>query len=212
MTARPKYFTFTPSDEDTDGLANDLTGAGPWSSGNFVTTTIPDGLAHQLSLTSAANLSAINITLTGTDADGKVISETIAGPNANTVETTKFFKTLTAVSASATLGANVLDVGWVDEFSSPTIPLERYLSSPCLAQVTLTGTANFDIEDTMSELYPNPNSPSTQDSYTWLNDANFTNKSASLSAALAVICNACRLVVNSYSSGAVLKLAVLVPT
>lgn len=212
MTMRPKYLTWSPAAEDTDGIANDLTGAGPWVPN--VAAGPNDSLAHQLSLTSAANLSAITITVTGTDADDQAVSEALAGPNANTVETTGFFKTVTTISASSTLGANTLDIGWVDEAVSATIPLETFLheGSPAV-QVTLTGTANFDIEDTLSDIRATYSPPAGQASFTWLNDANFTNKSATLSANLALIAaRAIRLALNSYTTGAVLGLAIVTPS
>lgn len=210
MTMRPQYFSFTPANETTTGIATGLTGAGPWTS--FTLSGPSDSFAHQLSLTSAANLSAINITIVGTDADGQAVTETRAGPNANTVETSAYFKTVTSISAASTLGANTLDVGWVDEFVSQTLPTEIYLhQGPPFCQITLTGTANFDVEDTMSDIRASYSPPPSQGDFTWLNDANFTAKSASLSAQLAVIPRAIRLAVNSYSSGAVLKLAVITP-
>lgn len=133
-----------PANVDTDGLADGITGAGPWAAGDFVRTTTPDGLAHQLNLTSTANLSAINITLTGTDADDNVIAEVIAGPNNNTVETTKYFKTLTGVSAASTLGANTLDIGWVDEIVSRTVDLNP--DFPTYVQLDVTGTLSIDTD------------------------------------------------------------------
>lgn len=211
MTMRPVYYTFDLADADTDGIADNLTGAGPWSSGNFVATGPSDGFAHQLSLTSAANLSAINITITGSDADGVAFSETLAGPNAATVETTGFFKTVSAVSAASTLGANTLDIGWVGEVASQTIPLELFAVTPPTIAAVLTGTANFDIEVTNSDIRESYSPPPGQADYAWFNDANFTNKSASLVDNLADIVRACRLVVNSYSSGAEIRLEIVTP-
>jgi len=200
MTMRPVTYTFTPANTTTTGIATGLTGAGPWTT--FTLSGPSDGLAHQLALTSAANLSGINLTVTGTDADGVAISETLAGPNATTVETTAFFATVTQISAASTLGANTLDVGWVDEFVSQTIPLEFYVQGQTVnVQVELTGTANFDMEDTMSDIRAVPQP--AQGDLLWLNDANFTNKTASLSSPLAVVARASRLAVNSYTNGAV---------
>lgn len=210
MTMRPVYYSFTPANTTTTGIVSGLTGAGPWTT--FTLSGPSDGLAHQLSLTSAANISGINITVTGTDADGVAISETLAGPAANTVETTKYFKTVTQISAASTLGANTMDVGWVDEFVSQTIPLEFYLQGLTpVCQVTLTGTANFDIEDTLSDIRESYAPPPAQSDYFWQNDANFTNKSASLNANLALAPRAIRLVINSYTNGAVLELAIVTP-
>lgn len=194
---RAKYFTFSPSAVDTDGLANDLTGVGPWTSANFVTTATPDGLAHQLNLTSAANLSAITLTLTGTDADDNVITEAVTGPNATTVETTAYFKTLTGVSASSTLGANTLDIGWVDEFVSQTIPLDSYSNVPATISVGISGTADIDIDDTNDDIRDG----GIQSSWTWLVDANFDGQTASVGGQLTSQgLRAIRLKANSYSS------------
>lgn len=206
MTMRPKYLGFDPADEDSDGLADGLTGAGPWDTSDFVAAEISDGLAHQLSITSTSDLSAITFTITGTDADGREISEAIVGPNNAAVESTKYFKSISAVSVSATVGSATFDIGWVDEFASRTIPLEIYAKNPPSVQVGLTGTMGFDIEVTNSDIR---DSMPTQDSLTWVDDANFTGKSASMVANLSGIVRACRFVANSYSSGASIALAII---
>ena len=213
MTMRPVYYDFVPSDEDTDGIVVGLTGAGPWLAASFIRSGPPDGLAHQISLVSTANLSGINITITGLDADGVEFSETRAGPNNNTVETSQYFKEIISISAASTLGANTLDVGWVDEFVSQTIPLETILHNPVSAQVTLTGTANFDIEDTLSDIRGSYSPPLAQNTFTWLNDGNFTAKTATLAAELAIAgIRGIRLAVNSYTNGALFNLAIVTPS
>lgn len=60
-----------------------------------------------VTLTSAANLSAINFTVYGYDQYGQPMSQQLAGPNANTVATLKAFKQVTRVAASAAVGSNV---------------------------------------------------------------------------------------------------------
>lgn len=210
MTMRPSYFTFSPAAESDAGIADDLTGAGPWVPN--VAAGPGDGLAHQISLASTANLSAINITITGTDADGRAVTETRAGPNNNEVETTAFFKTVTTISAASTLGANTMDVGWVDEAASPTIPLEIFTDSGhAAAQLTLSGTANFDIEGTMSDIRASYSPPPSQGDFTWNDDSNFTGKSANTAANLATNWRAIRLVFNNYSSTPTVKLAIITP-
>lgn len=64
------------------------------------------GISRQISLTSTANLSALNFTITGTYL-GSPQTETLAGPNSNSVETTKFFNTITSVSVNGAVGTNV---------------------------------------------------------------------------------------------------------
>lgn len=184
---------------DTDGLADGITGAGPWDESDFEATATPDGLAHQLNLTSGQNLSAITITLTGTDADDNEITEDVTGPNATTVETTKYFKTLTGVSASATLSTNTLDIGWVDEAVSPTIPLDWRLDAQSHWQWDETGTLEADIEFTTA----NVGSVTEQSLLPWalavaglddVQDGEFWTAPAGLTAA--------RVKFNSYSTGA----------
>jgi hypothetical protein len=142
---------FDPANADTDGLADGLTGAGPWDSADFETTDVPDGLAHRLNLTSGDDLDEIDITITGLDADGREISEVVTGPDNGTVETTKYFKSISAVAADATLGANTLDIGWVDEFVSPTIPLDWRRNVPSRWFADQTGTITWSIDFAIEE-------------------------------------------------------------
>lgn len=211
MSMRPISLTYTLAAASTTGIATALTGAGPWDTSDFTATGAGDGMAHQLSVTSAANLSAITLTITGTDADGQEISEDVTAPNATTVETTLFFATVSEISADATLGANTMDIGWVDEAVTPTIPLEIYARSPASVAVTLTGTAGFDVEVTDSNIRASTSPPPAQNTFNWFNDANFTAKSASLIANLSGINRALRLVLNSYSSTPTLVLEIVTP-
>lgn len=147
----PVVFSYTPADDDTDGFANDITGAGPWTP---TALSAGDGLAHLVSIGSAADLAAITFTLTGTDADGIAQSEAITGPGAGaTVYGTLFFKTLTAISASSTLGANTADVGWKDECVSPTHPLNwRENSFEVALGVNISGTINYTVEHCLERM------------------------------------------------------------
>lgn len=72
---------------------------------------------RNVTLTSAANLSAINFTIVGTW-NGVPITRVIAGPNANTVATTATFDTVISVTPSATVGSNV-SVGFGDVLGLP---------------------------------------------------------------------------------------------
>lgn len=210
MTMRPAYYSFDPADADADGFANDVTAASgaPFT---LAATEVSDGLAHKVSLTPSGAVTG-DYTISGLDADGEPQSEVLATDAANAVTSVLFYSELTSILAPSGLGAETVDIGWVDEFASQTIPLEIYLHGiPVNCQVTLAGTANFDIEDTMSDIRASTSPPPAQNDFTWLNDANFTNKSASLSAQLAVVARAIRLVINSYSSGAELELAIITP-
>jgi hypothetical protein len=64
------------------------------------------GLNRQVSITSTGNLSGVNFTVTGTYL-GQVQTQTIAGPDNDTVETTDLFHTITSVSTSGAVATNV---------------------------------------------------------------------------------------------------------
>jgi len=77
-----------------------------------------------VSLTSAANESAVNFTVSGFDIYGQPMTETLAGPNANTVSTKKAFWQVVSVSASAAV-ANNTSVGTSDVLGLPAIVSDR---------------------------------------------------------------------------------------
>jgi hypothetical protein len=110
-------------------LAQQRVGAGNLvlTAGAGVTTQVVDGqtryvldVARSVSLTSAANLSGINFTITGWDIYGQRLSSQIAGPNNETVETPKAFKSVLSIASSATVGSNV-SAGTGDTFGLPVM-------------------------------------------------------------------------------------------
>lgn len=200
---------------DTDGIFDGLTGVGPWDSSDWKMSTqvnggAPDGLAHQLNLTSGDNLSGLTITVTGTDADDNAQTEDITGPNNNTVESTKYYKTVTDVAASATLGSNTLDIGYVDEAVSPSIPLNYERDVPSNFSLDVTGTIDVDVQFTMCDISDRLNY-ADQEAYQWLEPSTSLAAETADSAAAIQIASgytAARVQVNSYSTGAELQLFV----
>jgi hypothetical protein len=71
-----------------------------------------------VSLTSAGVASNATITVTGVDRYGQPLTQTLTGPNAATVTTTKAFASVTRVTTSAIPGAAV-SVGTSDRFGLP---------------------------------------------------------------------------------------------
>lgn len=135
-----------PANASLTGFASNMTGAGPWT---MTTTSSGDSLAHQASCRndSATNHSAKTLTFTGTDANGLAQTETIAAPAGSaTVETTKYWMTLTSVSVSATIGADTFDFGWVDEFTTPSILLDWRRNAPSNWFLDVTGTISLDVD------------------------------------------------------------------
>lgn len=126
---RPTRFDFTMAAADRDGVclaqttagAADLVIAGALATGGVATMDVP----RHVSIYSAANLSAIGFTVTGTDRLGNTITEAITGPNATTVKGGKNFKTVTQVAADGAVGSNV-EVGSADEAETQWVPMNRY--------------------------------------------------------------------------------------
>lgn len=71
-----------------------------------------------ISLTSTGDISAVNFTITGYDVYGQAMSQTRAGPNNNTVNTTKAFYQVVSITASGAVGTNT-SVGTSDIFGIP---------------------------------------------------------------------------------------------
>ena len=211
---RPKQIDIDPANANLTGFASNVTGA----AFTITTTATSDGLAHQVSIRndSATDHSGKTVTLVGTDADGRAQTEVVTGPGTSaTVESTKYFKTLTSATPSATIGADTFDIGWVDEVASQTIPLNWRSNTPALVHVVVTGTINYDIEGTLQDIYNNGSAPFTftdQEDAAWFNDANFTAKTASLADDLALAgYRAIRIVINSYTDTAELQVFLTYP-
>lgn len=188
--------TFTPANASLTGFASNVTGAAFTLTAN----DSGDSLAHQVSIRndSITDHSDKTVLLVGTDADGKAISESVTGPGTSaTVESTLYFMTLTSATPSATIGADTFDIGWVDEFVTKTIPLD-WRAGSALLRVTVTGTINYDLEQTLSDIQ-------FVDTITWfVGDGGHDDETASISVTFTVAPKAIRLKANSYSSGATL--------
>jgi len=203
---RPFSKLYSPAAESTTGIVNGATGA--TSPLTLAASGAGDSLAHQLSITSAANISAITFTVTGTDADGVTQTEAITGPNATTVESTSYFLTVTSITISATLGANTANVGWVDEIVTPTIPLETYARGAS-ANVDITGTINYTVQGTHSDM----RTRADDGAFNWfdISDPNIDviDITTDVQFGLFPIPRAIRLKTNSYSTGATARLLIV---
>jgi hypothetical protein len=152
MNPSPKRVVYTPAAVSANGIAAALTGAGP-----FATFTAPgaaDLLGHQVALASTADLHLTNFTVTGTDANDNVLTEVHAGPNNNSVLSVNYFKTVTLISASVSLGANTLNVGWgapaVTRWEQIDYRQNSFAVSTALALVS--GAISYNLEHTYDPL------------------------------------------------------------
>jgi hypothetical protein len=74
----------------------------------FTQTAYPYSLTvpSVLSLTSTGNISGVNFTISGLDSSGAAVTETLAGPNNNTVYTNTVFASVEKVYANGAVGTN----------------------------------------------------------------------------------------------------------
>lgn len=204
---RPITDTYSPVTTSAAGLANDVA----YSGGGYALTanSAGDGLAHLIIIlgNAATDHSGKTFTITGTDADGKAQTEDLAGPNGNvTITSTKYFKTVTAVTVSATTGADTFDIGWNVGAVSKTIPLNwRATQFNVALSVDISGTINFDVEQTEKEIYGS----TVPSALTWTNHATIVNKTADIVSNLTSPSRAVRLSINSVTNGATIALSVI---
>lgn len=211
---RPLKIDIDPADIDADGLAdgNASTGAtvtldGALTSGG--TFTSADGLGRQICIkdNSTVDQSGATFTITGTDADGRAQVEAVTGPGSGaTVESTKYFKTVTSIAITSPASACTVDIGTVDEFATKTYVVPSRNETPHTVQLEVTGTISLDLQVTVQDPFVNDPSPfdhDDQEDLAWIVDANHDNKTASQLNKLAFCgVRAFRIIANSYTNGA----------
>lgn len=140
-----------PANVSLTGFASNVTGA----TFTLTANNSGDGLAHQVSIRndSVTDHSGKTVTLVGTDENGKAQTEVVTGPGTSaTVESAKYFLTLTSATPSATIGADTFDIGWVDEVAFPWFPLNWRNANAMNIQADLTGTANFTVNECFQDI------------------------------------------------------------
>mgnify|MGYP003303664928 CR=1 FL=1 len=86
--------------KDPDGLVDNETlgAAGNFLIDGILSSASSSNLNSTVNISSTSNNASVTFTITGTDASGNAQTETITGVNNNTVEGTKYFKTITQIS------------------------------------------------------------------------------------------------------------------
>jgi hypothetical protein len=203
---RMQSFDIDPADVDADGLAQSQT---PLASGNLTLNgalisggsfTESSGHGRQLGIASVGDDSGRTFTVTGTDADGTAITETITGPNATTVESTRYFKTVSSVAVDAAT-AGAITVGTVDELATKTYFLNRQSDTGALVQFDVTGTINLTAQVSAHDIR---NNYTNQEAIPWVatTATALVNATADALGRLDAGASVARFIVNSYSSGA----------
>lgn len=206
-------FDMDLADADPDGLAdnNDSSGAtltldGALTSGG--TFTSADGFAHRLDIidTATQDQSGSTFNVTGTDENDNTQTEAVVGPASGaTVESTKYFKTVTSVTITNPTALGTVDMGTVDEVMSPIYVLDR--NSPNVAAYAvmgLVGTCVFDIDITFDNILAEGSA-----SANWFEVQ--ADQSADLNATAPQGASGIRLGFDSYTNGAELQFHVIVP-
>lgn len=185
------------------------------STGAATAVTTPattDLLAHQVTLTSPvqATLAGITFTITGTGNDGNVKTETgLVGPASNaTVTSTGYFKTITSIQPSATMGALVVSVGIAAPSLLPALPLEWRSIVGAQHQVEITGTIDYTMQETLDTI-----GNASSDTLSWSSMSSaFSAKTATVVGQGIVGATGARVLVNTVTNGATLTWRVVHPT
>lgn len=197
---RPKQWSFTPGDDSLTGFVSNATGA-TWT---LTATTPDDGMAHLVIITndSATDHSGKTALLTGTDANGNPQTETMALPAGSVATTsTKYFKTLTSVVPSATIGVDTMDVGWTDDIVSGTfIPDFKQAPFNMGLGVDISGTISYTVQHTFDDPFS-----ATYSDMTWFNHSSLATKTTDADGNYAAPVRGIRVLINSLTSGATLK-------
>ena len=199
-----------PLDVDTNGIAEnqttagaadlDLNGAqvvdGVWDIHAVPTTAYSEGVGGvRIAIDSAGDVSSVVFTVYGTDQDGIARTETITGVTTSAVNSVTFWQTITRIAADAAVGSNVF-VGAIDQIVSETLPLNWRNNYSATFVVDITGTLQYDIEESNSEMaaYTDPVD------LVW--GVTQSNQTADLTGSCLNYTTAARVRWDSYSSGA----------
>lgn len=169
---RPKTLTLTLA-IDADGICASQSPAGAGnltldgalvgadiSRPTYYTTTT----AQQIGVTSDGDDSGNTFTVTGSGYDANSvwydsISESIAGPNATTTESTYFYTEITSIAIGGAAVGNIT-VGTVDEAITGIFQTGGYNDIGTNLQTVVTGTINYTIHYTLSDVQDSTVTPS----------------------------------------------------
>lgn len=204
---RPKRFLIDPVPVDADGIAEIQTVLGAADlvlDGALVVGGVFIGdYARQIAIISSGDDSGITFLVTGTNAEGNAQTESITGGAVATVESTKYFKTITSILSSGAAAANVT-VGTVDEFVMPIVPLNHYSDEGAMVSFeNIVGTLSISAVITFSNLQ----NGDTIDFHA--GPAGLTDETADVYGTISPQATGVRLVMGSYTSGAQLTAVIM---
>lgn len=206
---RPYIYSASPVTSLATGFATNVSGA-TWTLTN---TTTSDGLGHLVTIqnNSATDHSAKTGTIVGTDVDGHALTETVNLPaGTSTVTGTKYFKTVTSITPSATVGADTFNLGWGAVSVTPSFVLDRFANVGAAVMADISGTINFTGEETFNPMQSQTAFPSN--SNTWFTMSGLSAKTADTVSSCTLGAVGVRIKTNSVTNGATLSIVISQPT
>ena len=154
---RPRHYSYTPEAAATNSisLSQAVVGAAALTqTGTYGANGFPSELAWNITITSSANISGVNLTIVYLDAQLNEQSIVVAGPNATTKDAGIYATKIISVTTSAS-ASNIL-IGHTNVGFAPwkVIP-SRGVSSTTGASIGIDGTANITLQTTFANIADN---------------------------------------------------------
>lgn len=161
---RPKSYAWPAPDADGICLAQTTAGAGAFvingalldkqATMQGVARVVLPGIQRTVSITCAADISAVNFTITGTDLRGAAVTETLAGPDTTptTAETTAQFATITSVTVDDAVGTNTT-IGTGTTGVTNWFTFDYWITPyDVTLQADISGTINYTVRTTNDDV------------------------------------------------------------
>ena len=154
---RPRHYSYTPEAAATNSisLSQAVVGAAALTqTGTYGANGFTSELAWNITITSSADISGVDITFVYLDAQLNQQTVTVAGPNATTKDAGIYATKIISVTTSAS-ASNIL-IGHTNVGFAPwkVIP-SRGVSSTTGASIGIDGTANITLQTTFANIADN---------------------------------------------------------
>lgn len=147
---------------------------------------------RRVELESAADLSAIDYTIVGTDEQNRPITEIVTGPAATTVETLLDFFTVTSITPDGA-DAGLLEIGTNGVGGSIVIPVDKNVTPTSIGMaLIITGTVNVTVQHTFDDVWGD-----ASNILTWFDHPTLAGETANADGNLAFPPQGVRLLTNS---------------
>lgn len=185
------YQTYT----NTAGNGTGMASAVAYANGGYALAAngAADNLGHLITFKnkSGNDHSGKTLTIAGTNANARPLTETLAGPAGNaTVTFAGYYNTVSSIAISATTNADTFDIGWTADAVGaeiypeltrvPVINIEVFCRVP-------SGNATYAVQYTADA------TPAGLDSTSWLTHSTITGKTATFDGQITIPVRAIRL-------------------